>query len=276
MSNTSVVENAKDHVWHHLTQHKAFESNDPLVVSNANGMIITDSKGDEYLDATSGGVWTVNLGYGRDEMVKVVSDQISKIPYFAGAFGNEPASEYAQEITSLMPGMNRVYYSNSGSEANEKGYKMVRQLAHFDNDGKKHKIIFRDRDYHGTTIGAMSSSAQIQRKKQYGPFVGKLSPIPSTKLAMVEAVPMVMQTPEERLIPVSAAMNSLRVISPALTSSEKRQTSVPDPMSLPLYFPLSIGPAETTIVGRSTLAAPISWPGVVLSQPPKRTTPSIP
>jgi len=46
MSNTSVVENAKDHVWHHLTQHKAFESNDPLVVSNANGMIITDSKGD--------------------------------------------------------------------------------------------------------------------------------------------------------------------------------------------------------------------------------------
>ena len=93
---------------------------------------------------------------------------------------------------------------------------------------------------------------------------------------MVEAVPIVMQTPEERLIPVSAAMNSLRVISPALTSSEKRQTSVPDPMSLPLYFPLSIGPAETTIVGRSTLAAPISWPGVVLSQPPKRTTPSIP
>ena len=170
MSNTTVVDNAKEHVWHHLTQHKAFEDNAPLVVSNANGMIITDSKGDEYLDATSGGVWTVNLGYGRDEMVKVVSDQISKIPYFAGAFGNEPASQYAQEITSLMPGMNRVYYSNSGSEANEKGYKMVRQLAHFDNEGKKHKIIYRDRDYHGTTIGAMSSSAQIQRKKQYGPF----------------------------------------------------------------------------------------------------------
>ena len=170
MSNTTVVDNAKDHVWHHLTQHKAFEDNDPLVVSSASGMLITDSKGDEYLDATSGGVWTVNLGYGRDEMVKVVSDQISKIPYFAGAFGNEPASQYAQEITSLMPGMNRVYYSNSGSEANEKAYKMVRQLAHFDNEGKKHKIIFRDRDYHGTTIGAMSSSAQIQRKKQYGPF----------------------------------------------------------------------------------------------------------
>jgi len=62
MSNTTVVDNAKDHVWHHLTQHKAFEENDPLVVTDAKGMILTDSKGDEYLDATSGGVWTVNLG----------------------------------------------------------------------------------------------------------------------------------------------------------------------------------------------------------------------
>jgi hypothetical protein len=62
---------------------------------------------------------------------------------------------------------------------------------------------------------------------------------------------------------------------PARTSSEKRQTSVPDPMSRPRNFPFSIGPAETTMVGRSTLAAPISWPGVVLSQPPSSTTPSI-
>ena len=47
MSNTTVVDNAKDHVWHHLTQHKAFEESDPLVVTDAKGMIITDSKGDE-------------------------------------------------------------------------------------------------------------------------------------------------------------------------------------------------------------------------------------
>lgn len=104
-------------------------------------------------------------------MVEAVSNQLSKIPYFAGTFGNEPAAEYAKEVTSLMPGLDRVYYSNSGSEANEKGYKMVRQLAHFHNEGKKHKIIYRDRDYHGTTIGAMSSTGQLQRKKQYGPFV---------------------------------------------------------------------------------------------------------
>ena len=170
MSNNTLIQNDKDHVWHHLTQHKAFESTDPMMVAKAKGMVVTDTNGNEYLDGTSGGVWTVNLGFGRDDMVQAVSNQLTKIPYFAGSFGNEPAAEYAKEVTSLMPGLDRVYYSNSGSEANEKGYKMVRQLAHFHNDGKKHKIIYRDRDYHGTTIGAMSSSGQIQRKKQYGPF----------------------------------------------------------------------------------------------------------
>ena len=170
MSNNTLIQNDKDHVWHHLTQHKGFESTDPMMVAKAKGMVVTDTNGNEYLDGTSGGVWTVNLGFGRDDMVQAVSNQLTKIPYFAGSFGNEPAAEYAKEVTSLMPGLDRVYYSNSGSEANEKGYKMVRQLAHFHNDGKKHKIIYRDRDYHGTTIGAMSSSGQIQRKKQYGPF----------------------------------------------------------------------------------------------------------
>ncbi len=170
MSDNTIIQNDKDHVWHHLTQHKGFETSDPMVVSKADGMIVTDTKGNEYLDGTSGGVWTVNLGFGRDDMVDAVSKQLSKVPYFAGSFGNEPAAEYAKEVTSLMPGLDRVYYSNSGSEANEKGYKMVRQLAHFKNEGKKHKIIYRDRDYHGTTIGAMSSSGQLQRKKQYGPF----------------------------------------------------------------------------------------------------------
>ena len=170
MSNNTLIQNDKDHVWHHLTQHKGFESTDPMMVAKAKGMVVTDTNGNEYLYGTSGGVWTVNLGFGRDDMVQAVSNQLTKIPYFAGSFGNEPAAEYAKEVTSLMPGLDRVYYSNSGSEANEKGYKMVRQLAHFHNDGKKHKIIYRDRDYHGTTIGAMSSSGQIQRKKQYGPF----------------------------------------------------------------------------------------------------------
>ncbi len=170
MSENTIIQNDKQHVWHHLTQHKAFETVDPLVIVKGKGMVVTDSKGDDYLDATSGGVWTVNLGFGRDDMVEVVSNQLKDLPYFAGSFGTEPGAKFAQKLTSLMPGLDRVYYSNSGSEANEKGYKMVRQRAHSYNDGKKHKIIYRDRDYHGTTIGALSSTGHAQRKNQYGPF----------------------------------------------------------------------------------------------------------
>jgi taurine-pyruvate aminotransferase len=70
-----------------------------------------------------------------------------------------------------MPEMNRVYISNSGSEANEKAYKMVRALGHIKHGGRKKKILYRDRDYHGTTIAALSSTGQPQRREWFGPFV---------------------------------------------------------------------------------------------------------
>ena len=80
----------------------------------------------------------------------------------------------------------------------------------------------------------------------------------STIEAMVEAVPMVMQTPLERLMPDSAAIKSLSVMSPARTASENFHTSVPEPISLPCHLPFSIGPELTTMAGRSTEAAPIN------------------
>jgi hypothetical protein len=106
-------------------------------------------------------------------------------------------------------------------------------------------------------------------------FIGSEMPSASVRLAMVEAVPMVLQTPAERLMPLSALMKSSRLISPARTASEKRQTSVPEPMSRPWNLPFSMEPEETKIAGTSTLAAPIKRPGVVLSQPPISTTPSM-
>ena len=90
------------------------------------------------------------------------------------------------------------------------------------------------------------------------PLAGRLSPIASTKLDIVEAVPIVIQTPLDLLIPLSAAINSDSDMSPARTASENFHTSVPEPISFPCHLPLSIGPELTTIVGRSTEAAPIS------------------
>ncbi|MBX2824290.1 MAG: aminotransferase class III-fold pyridoxal phosphate-dependent enzyme [Gammaproteobacteria bacterium] len=170
LDTAELVKADRDHVWHHLTQHKPFEEKDPLIIVKGDGMRVWNQAGKEHLDAVSGGVWTVNVGYGRESIANAVRDQLVELNYFAGSAGSIPGAKFAQRLIEKMPGMSRVYYSNSGSEANEKGYKIVRQVSHNYFGGKKHKILYRDRDYHGTTITALSSCGQIERKDQYGPF----------------------------------------------------------------------------------------------------------
>ncbi|OAN78517.1 taurine--pyruvate aminotransferase [Sulfitobacter sp. EhC04] len=165
-----VVEADRAHIWHHLSQHKPYETTDPRIIVEGKGMRVWDQKGKEHLDAVSGGVWTVNVGYGRERIANAVRDQLIKLNYFAGSAGSIPGSNFAEMLIDKMPGMSRVYYCNSGSEANEKGFKMIRQIAHKRYGGKKHKILYRDRDYHGTTIGALSAGGQDERNAQYGPF----------------------------------------------------------------------------------------------------------
>lgn len=165
-----LIEADRSHVWHHLSQHKAYETVDPQLMVEGRGMRVWDANGKEYLDATSGGVWTVNVGYGRESIADAVRDQLVKLNYFAGAKGSEPGARFAQRLIEKMPGLSRVYYSNSGSEANEKVFKMVRQIAARHHGGRKWKILYRERDYHGTTFGALAACGQPQRNTDYGPY----------------------------------------------------------------------------------------------------------
>lgn len=175
---SKVVEADKAHVWHHLTQHKPFETSDPRIIVEGKGMRVWDQNGKEFLDAVSGGVWTVNVGYGRTEIADVIRDQLVKLPYFAGSAGSIPGAMYSERLISKMPGMSRVYYTNSGSEANEKAFKLVRQIAHKRYGGKKTKILYRDRDYHGSTLATMSAGGQDERNAQYGPFAPDFIRVP--------------------------------------------------------------------------------------------------
>jgi taurine-pyruvate aminotransferase len=156
------------HIWHHMTQH-AHKIQPPMFVKGE-GSYLWDANGKRFLDGTSGGVWCVNVGYGRETIAEAVKENLITLNYCAGSAATPIASKFAGKLLSLMPGLNRVYFSNSGSEANEKAYKMVRQISAKVYGAKKSKILYRDRDYHGTSITCLSSSGQEERKNQYGPF----------------------------------------------------------------------------------------------------------
>ena len=162
-------------VWHHLTLH---QGKAPMIVVEGKGIFIKDINGKEYLDATSGGVWCVNVGYGREQIAEAVCAQMKQMAYYAATGGNLPTIEFSEKLLGHMPGLSRVYISNSGSEANEKAYKMVRLRAYNSGKKDKNKILFRHRDYHGTTIAALSTSGQPERKECFGPFVPGFVEVP--------------------------------------------------------------------------------------------------
>ncbi|WP_424970748.1 aspartate aminotransferase family protein [Dinoroseobacter sp. S76] len=173
-----VIEADRAHQWHHLMNHKPFESVDPRIIVEGKGLRVWDAKGKEHLDAVSGGLWTVNVGYGRERIANAVRDQLMQMCFFSNSLGTIPGATFSEMLIDKMPGMSRVYYASSGSEANEKAFKMVRQIAHKVHGGRKTKILYRERDYHGSTLATMSAGGQWERKAQYGPFAPDFVEVP--------------------------------------------------------------------------------------------------
>ena len=116
---SGVVAADKAHVWHHLTQHKPFEDGEPRIIVEGKNMRVWDQNGKEYLDAVSGGVWTVNVGYGRESIAKAVYDQILKMNYFAGSAGSIPGALFAEKLLAKMPNQRSATGDiGAGSEQN--------------------------------------------------------------------------------------------------------------------------------------------------------------
>lgn len=120
---TELVALDKKYVWHHLIQHKNFK---PAIYVKGEGMCIIDIGGKTYLDAVSDSVWTVNIGYGCKETADVVAKQMMGTCYFANGIGNVPTIKFFEKLISKMPGMSRIYLPSSGSEANEKAFRIAR------------------------------------------------------------------------------------------------------------------------------------------------------
>src|SRR5204863_7937751 len=121
----AVVRQDLNSVLHPIVQHKVLETKQMVVTGGQNSTIF-DANGTEYLDAMAG-LWCVNIGYGRTELAQVAAEQMEQIAYYPHTAMNIPAAELGEKINALMGGGYHTYFVNSGSEANEAGFKFARQ-----------------------------------------------------------------------------------------------------------------------------------------------------
>ena len=159
-------------LWHPMVQHKVYQQKPPKRIEKAVGCTIEDEQGKEYLDAVSG-LWCVNVGYGRQELAEVAYEQILELSYSPLVMSHSPAIKLAAKLLELLQFEGKVHFSNSGSEANEVAFKIARQY-HAQTGQQncwRYKIISRYRGYHGNTMGALSATAQAERRSKYEPLV---------------------------------------------------------------------------------------------------------
>src|SRR5699024_5316662 len=112
----ALVQKDRDNVWHHISAYN--EKNPPMVWEKGEGAWVTDHAGNRYLDGMSG-LWCVNVGYGREELAQVAYDQIKQLAYAPLTQSHEPAIRLAAKINELLDDEYKIFYSNSGSDANE-------------------------------------------------------------------------------------------------------------------------------------------------------------
>jgi L-2,4-diaminobutyrate transaminase len=153
----ALTELDRSSVFHPFTALRAHEEGGaPVVMTEASGAVMHDSHGKEYIDAMAG-LWCVNVGYGRAEIAEAMRDQALELSYchaFSSMASNKPAL-LAARLKEMAPvPMSKVFFGNSGSDANDTQVKIVWYYNNARGLPKKKKIIARDRGYHGVTVAA--------------------------------------------------------------------------------------------------------------------------
>ncbi|RJS61887.1 aspartate aminotransferase family protein [Bacillus sp. PK3_68] len=154
-------------VWHAMRGSAPAPAN--LIVQKAEGAWVTDIDGNKYLDGLSG-LWCVNTGYGRKELAEAAYEQLLEMPYFPMAQSHIPAIKLAEKLNEWLGGEYVIFFSNSGSEANETAFKIARQYHQQKGEHGRYKFISRYRAYHGNSMGALAATGQAERKYKYEPL----------------------------------------------------------------------------------------------------------
>ncbi|MCE4539932.1 aspartate aminotransferase family protein [Pelomonas sp. P7] len=169
-----------DAYWMPFTANRQFKQA-PRLLTQADGMFFRDDKGREVLDGIAG-LWCVNAGHNRPRIVKAIQEQAAELD-FAPPFqmGHPKAFELADRLARITPaGLNRVFFTNSGSESVETALKMAIAYHRVRGEGARTRLIGRERGYHGVNFGGISVGGMVANRKMFGSLLAGVDHIRHT------------------------------------------------------------------------------------------------
>ncbi|MDC8786876.1 omega-aminotransferase AptA [Roseateles koreensis] len=169
-----------DAYWMPFTANRQFKKS-PRLLTGADGMYFTDDKGRQVLDSIAG-LWCVNAGHNRPRIVQAIQKQAAELD-FAPPFqmAHPKAFELAERLVELSPaGLNKVFFTNSGSESVETALKMAIAYHRVRGEGARTRLIGRERGYHGVNFGGISVGGIVGNRKMFGTMLGGVDHIRHT------------------------------------------------------------------------------------------------
>lgn len=163
-----ITQQQLDSYWMPYTSNRQFKA-DPRIITAGKGSYLTDAEGRQILDSLSG-LWTCGAGHSRPEIAEAVYRQLNQLDYAPGfQFGHPLAFQLAERLTNMAPeGLNRVCFTNSGSEAADTATKIARAYWRQCGHGSKTKILARQKGYHGASWGGISFGGIPANRKLWG------------------------------------------------------------------------------------------------------------
>lgn len=167
-------ENNAKQLLHPMAHPNALNASPPQIITNGEGVYVTDIDGHQMVDAV-GGLWNVNVGYGREEIKVAVVEQMDQLAYYSAFNGttNPAAIELSHKLIGMMgvENMKRVFFSLGGSDANETAMRIARQYWKMQGQADRYKFISLKKGYHGTHFGAASINGNTAFRRNYEPLL---------------------------------------------------------------------------------------------------------
>ncbi|MDQ7247978.1 aminotransferase [Dongia sedimenti] len=158
----ALAEKDRDHMIHPWVDLGLTRTREPLIVVEGEGATVTDAKGHRMIDGI-GGMWCVNVGYGRNEIAEAIAEQARRLCYFSpfGIIATPPSIDFAARLAAYAPGdLKHVFFTTGGSTAVDSALRFVSFRNNFLGKPKKKHIITREYAYHGSTLLSASVSGK--------------------------------------------------------------------------------------------------------------------